>query len=183
MRKIISFINLKRIAIVVVIGIPLVFALNALDSIHYNIGGYIEYVFSWREPGVKFRQYEKEFELLVDQIYLFVDENPEFFNEFPEPCLFSEDGLEFYKEESDYPNNIYRHEVTAEGWAEAVNSYCYGRGRPIIRLNYISFVGGFTTLIYTRDGKYPQELMESIYKDRKALVIRHAKGWYEIIDL
>jgi len=78
--------------------------------------------------------------------------------------------------------------VEAEGWADAYHNYQDafpewakpgpGEREDRIYPNYIIF---FSTLIYTRDGKYPREYVDRV-KDhayKPLIVIRFAKGWYE----
>ena len=155
-----------------------------LDSIHYDIGAYW-HIGLWNDH-IEFHEHEKEFELLAEQIYLFVDSRPNFFTEFDGRFSIREDGLLFIKRNVIHLD--YSHPVAAEGWADAANNYhdafpenvFSGEVDERIYPNYISF---YSALIYTRDGKYPQEYVAPLKEEphRGALVIRHAKGWYEVM--
>ena len=155
-------------------------------SIHYDIGAYWK-LGLWNRH-IKLQEHKKEFELLAEQIYLFVDSRPDFFTEFDGRFSIREDGLRFYKKGQTYPESVYPHPVTAEGWTNAANNYHDAftenvfRGEVGLRIyrNYISF---YDALIYTRDGKYPQEYVAPLKENpsRTVLVIRHAKGWYEVM--
>ena len=185
MSKIFSPKRVKLIALFVVLALILTPVFLFLDSIHYDIGSYLK-IGLWLE-NVKFQEHKKEFELLAEQIYLFVDSRPNFFTEFDGNFYIREDGLLFIKRHVIHLD--YFHPVTAEGWADAKGNYhdafpenLFSGEAAGLRIypNYISF---YNALIYTRDGKYPQEYVAPLKEEpsRTVLVIRHAKGWYEVM--
>ena len=83
----------------------------------------------------------------------------------------------------------YFHPVTAEGWADAANNYhdafpewaLPGSGERSMRI-YPNYVYFYDALIYTRDGKYPQEYVDKVNArdSRRVFVIRFEKGWYGV---
>ena len=105
--------------------------------------------------------------------------------------FFTEDGINFSRKKHETAKKheaAYFHPVEAEGWADAYHNYQDafpewakpgpGEREDRIYPNYIIF---FSTLIYTRDGKYPREYVDRV-KDhayKPLIVIRFAKGWYE----
>ena len=185
MKKFFSPKRVKLIALVVVLALVLTPAFLFLDSIHYDIGLYIEYGFT--TDRVKFREHREEFELLAEQLYLFVDSRPDFFEEFDETFYIRKDELRFYKKRQPYPESEYSHPVTVEGWADAANNYHDAFPEKVfsgeVGLNiYPNCISFYNALIYTRDGKYPQEIVNDFKEGgSRVLVIKHAKGWYETV--
>ena len=183
--------NLVRILIITVVLILLANILSFLISIRFKIGDYYSYCL-WADH-VRFKQHEKEFELLTRQMYLFIDTHPGFFEEFTEDCGFTDEGLVFYKKNVDYPNNEFFYEVTESGWYDARNNYSYafpdwfyyhGEGTRKIYPDYIVFYSplGNGELIFTHDRGYPKELIDSYWDTNGfVLVTKHACGWYEVM--
>ena len=140
---------------------------------------------------VKFKPYKNEFELFTKQMYIFVDDHPDFPETFTGECHLTEDGLVFFKKDIDYPDNVYIHSIIEEEWDDAVISYHkafpewfqFSEGTSHIFSNYIVFssyiAGG--RLVYTRDGKYPKELIDSYWETNRFVYVRkHSRGWYEV---
>ena len=80
MKKFISQKRLKRIALILAVVLVLAPIVSFLHSIDYDIVSYL-YRFI-RYDHVQFKEHEEEFELLAEQLCLFVDSRPDFFEEF-----------------------------------------------------------------------------------------------------
>jgi len=182
MKKLISPKRLKWIALILAAVLVLTTVVGFLNSMGYNLVTYIDYGI-WA-GYVEFKENKEDFELLKAHLCLFVDSRPDFFEEFDGDFYFTKDGINFSKNEK----GLYFHPVEAEGWADARNNYYDafpewakgpGERQTHIYPNYIVF---YSTLVYTRDGKYPKERVNQ-WKDlgiKTRLVVRHAKGWYEV---
>ena len=80
MKKFISQKRLKRIALILAVVLILTSVVGFLNSMGYNLVAYLEHGFS--RGFVNFKEHEEEFDLLAEQLYLFVDSRPDFFEEF-----------------------------------------------------------------------------------------------------
>ena len=80
MKKFIFPKRLKRIALILAVVLVLTSVVGFLNSIGYNLVAYLEYgLFA---GYVNFEKYEGDFEIFAEQLYLFVDSHPDFFEEF-----------------------------------------------------------------------------------------------------
>jgi len=164
-----------------------------LNSINYQLKDYVNYaMFSHR---IRFKPHKEEFEILVNHTYEFIDEHPNFFDEFDEYYMFNNEGIIFYKKELNYPDNICQHNIYNNEWNDTIKNYNNAfpnRMKSIngncVYPNYITFgtlvLGDILSgkgLLYTRNGKYPKELIEKLRAANKFVFVKkHAKGWYEI---
>ena len=183
MKKSISPKRLKRIALILAAVLILAPIVGFFHSIDYNVSYLLRFLLY---DHVQFKEHEEEFELLTEQMYLFVDSRPDFFEEFHGNFFFTEDGIKFSRERHEA---AYFHPVEAEGWADAYHNYQDafpewakpGPGERVDRIfpNYIVFS---STLVYTRDGKYPREYINHLKSvgHSPPIVIKYAKGWYEV---
>ncbi|MCL2747477.1 MAG: hypothetical protein FWE59_02340 [Oscillospiraceae bacterium] len=190
-RKTNWFKKTKLIVLLVLIGFVFFGTLNFLISIRFQISDYFNYVLFI--DHIRFKPYKTEFQLLTKQMYLFVDEHPDFFREFTGECVFIEEGgLMFFRNGVGYPDNVYIHNFKEEGWTDAVNTYYQafpewfqiGHGSDHIYLNYIIFSSALSggKLVNTRDGKYPNELIDSYWETNAFVYVKKVdRGWYEVI--
>jgi len=166
----------KSLLIIVIAGAMLFQSLGYLISIHFKIGYFIEHVlFSWRDT-INFTPYKKEYELIVEQAYLFVDNQPSFFEKFARECSATEHGLIFYKRDLKYPESVYHQDIEELGWPEAVQNHYRAfptsskyssEGSIHISSDYIIFNPHLTAgkLVYSKDGKYHKELIDSYWTE------------------
>ena len=186
MKKFISPKRLKWIALILAAVLILVPIVGFLNSINYNVSYFFRFL---SYDHVQFKENEEEFELLAEQLYLFVDSHPDFFEEFHGNFSFTEDGIKFSRKQHEFAKKYeaaYFHPVEVEGWAD-VRHNCRdafpewakpGPGERETRIypNYIIF---YSTLIYTRDGKYPREYVDRVKGASPFIVFRFGNGWYE----
>jgi len=193
MRKIVIPQKLKKILIwlifIIIIGSILFNTVRSFNSVHWNIGDYIKYRFM-NAKNVDFKPYRNELNLLVKQTYKFVEEYPNFFEDFTGEVSYTYDGIIFIKKDLQYPKNRYFHEVTHEKWSVAAKDYSrafsknfkVGEGMSIwVYPNHIVFFG-YEYVVYTRNKQYPTELIKEIWNSELQVVnvIKYARGWYEI---
>lgn len=160
-----------------------------LDSIHYKV---LDYFFSWGPGQIRdFGEHQKEFDLLVREVDDFVENNPNFFENFTGRCYVMEDRLIFVRSGISYPDNEVVHNFTVEGW-ESIKNYLkvfppdFYYGFIIIDKNYPNYImfrsdeRSARVLVYTRGGR-PNELIDSYWEKFEFVrVKRVANGWYDI---
>ena len=65
-----------------------------LDTIHYNIDGYISHLF--RHAEVDFSPYKSDFELIVKYVYEFADNRVGFYENFSGKFSLKNNGIKFF---------------------------------------------------------------------------------------
>ena len=197
MRKFILFEKTKkirlRIVILLIVGIIVIPTWAFLDSIHYKVGDWFWVATSGLHPKVvNFNEYKNEFDLIVNEIDRFVDEHPNFFEEFNGDCTVKDEGLVFYKIGFPYPESQVLWPVSTDEWKnvgnhmKAFSNNYYYSGISLCRdyQNYIFFRSGemaICFLVYTR-GEKPNKLIESYWeKFNYVHTGKVAHGWYDIL--
>lgn len=169
-------------------------AFQLLDAIHYDIDAYVDDIRHIWRSSLPLKENQEYFEIIVNHIYMFTDSYPNFFEEFDHDFLITDEGIQFYKANIEYPDNVYLYRIYDEKWSEAVDKYYQAFPKDWgpeegyrVYPGYVVFDAD-RILVYTRDRKYPNELidgmwnMTNFWKVPLAVVnvIKHARGWYEI---
>lgn len=169
-----------------------------LCSIHFRI----DYFFLSTVLGVKgynypkyndFDEHKENFEILIGEIKSFVEERPDFYNEYEADKIVARDleGIHFIKTESKYPNIVYDvHKPKSENWKE-VRSCLYSfpeRGFDVISLKeeypeYVFFPCNEYSpriIVYT-GGERPYKYINELWDRYEYVgVVKLARGWYDI---
>lgn len=158
-----------------------------LDTIHYNIDGYISHLF--RHAEVDFSPYKSDFELIVKYVYEFADNRVGFYENFSGKFSLKNNGIKFFLK--GYTDSEF-YEINDPKWPDAVKNhrkafyeeFFYGeyRGYSVTK-NYICIEGGLNNLVFTKDRGYPDAYIDrwwSIEHYPIVDIIKLARGWYEI---
>ncbi|MCI9273311.1 MAG: hypothetical protein HFE39_05055 [Clostridiales bacterium] len=160
-----------------------------LDSIHYKV---LDYFFSWGPGQIRdFGEHKKEFELLIEKIDDFVENNPNFSENFTGECDINEEGLIFLRIGAPYPENKVFEHFTVQEW-QSIKNYVkvfphdFYYSDIFIDKNYPNYImfrsdeRSARVLVYTRGGR-PNELIDSYWEKFEFVrVKRVANGWYDI---
>jgi hypothetical protein len=133
-------------------------------------------------------EYKSHLETQVEQVNTFLKKNPDFFECYENYCIPSAKGVEFYKKDSTYPENIVLHKVALKKWEKSITINWPNDGFGVIKLykdypNYLFFENdnSHRLLLYT-GGERPKEIIEKFYKEYNSVLrFKLADGWYDII--
>lgn len=89
-----------------------------LDTIHYNMDGYISHLF--RHAEVDFSPYKSDFELIVKYVYEFADNRVGFYEDFSGKFSLKNNGIKFFLK--GYTDSEF-YEINDPKWPDAVKNH------------------------------------------------------------
>jgi hypothetical protein len=186
----IQHIRPKIIVVVLMIGIVIAPVWVYLHSIHYKAHMLVNYQLRWGSTNVSgFAPHKQKYEVLVEEVNVFLAGHPNFFEESNGVGFVNSDGLKFYKKGVSTDRIIYQ--WSDEKWEEIASFTSAfpsrGGGFSHIRIsrNYpdcitFNMENAPTTLVYCRNGR-PDDLIKRFWEKYEFVSVRKlAIGWYEI---
>lgn len=184
---------IRRVTLCAVAGLIIVYRMvfcvplwQFLSAIHFDIGGYLN---NCPIGTVNFSPYRDDFELIAKYAYEFADNRVGFYEDFSGTFWLCDEGIMFHLKGKP---EVELYEISDPKWAGAVDEhrdayigeFFYGEYRGYtVTENYLSVEGGYCSLVFTRNRRFPTEYINKCwetYHDPVVNVIKRANGWYEI---
>ena len=183
--------KIKKIIALILVAVVFIGSFSFLCSIRFRLDYYllsfqIGYYYKFDEFDVN----KQNFEVLVKEIQSFVSMTTDFYSNYKNYCYANSEGINFYTNENEYPNNIVMHKPNYDNWDEI--STCLhsfpDRGFGEIELNekypkYVFFPCSEYSprvIIYT-GGERPRKIINEYWKNYEYVAVdKLADGWYDI---
>lgn len=171
--------------LIIVLCIILYSALDYLSAFNYNIEGIIH---TSHRPIKNFKKYKPQFEIIVNGVQDFINDNPDYFDNYQNFLSVDEQNhrLVFIKKSSaDFEETYYKISDTVSDFSKAFPDSFRYEGVMIDQNypNYIFFTSdekSASELIFT-GGDYPTDLIKKYREDNDFVYIKKiAYGWYDV---
>lgn len=166
------------------------FAINFLCSIHFRLDYYILTLEIQSDEYEFFKKNKSNYLNIKNHIGNFINENPDFFEDYSPYCTTDKEGLIFFKNSLLYPNNKITYPINSISWEETREClYIFSKNQCVSMHfdekypKYIIFSDGEISskrLVYSPNGR-PNGLIDDFWDEYEYVkVVRFEKQWYLI---